>query len=304
MTNFKGFASLILVAAAITTLSAETRCPGNVASVPLLIVNRQKILVGVSINHSGPYDFILDTGSQFTLIDLSLAAELHLSVHDSARVVGSFGSFTSASFTQVERLEAGAHAAANQTVLVYGLQKLNSVVYPVRGILGEDFLGRFDMLIDNAHRLLCLDDSAILRANLKGSRIALVTPAQSAENQLLADKLIVAVRINNASQPVRLVLDSGSDVSLLYTVSRFTTGAVFAEKSLPVKQVDGAQRAFSVLPPQEVKIGPLNLSRVLFVIPRGVETAHSTVVDGLLPTALFRRVFIDHVNHIAVLDPW
>lgn len=302
MANLKWFASIVLGTATVSTLCAETRCPGNVASVPLKIVNHHQIILGVSINHSGPYSFLLDTGSQITLVDLSLAAELHLSVHDSANVIGSFGSSTSASFAQIDRLEAGAHAVTNQMVLVYDLQKLNSVIYPVRGILGEDFLGRFDMLIDNAHRLFCLDDSAILRANVKGPRIALVTSVRSAENQLLADKLIVAARINNASQPVHLVLDSGSDVSLLYKVSQFTTGALFAERSLPMRQVDGAQRAFSVLPQQEVKIGPLDLPGVMFVIPRGVETTPNMAVDGLLPTALFRRVFIDRVNHSAVLE--
>jgi hypothetical protein len=49
----------------------------------------------------------------------------------------------------------------------------------IRDVLGEDFLERFDMLIDNAHNLLCLDESAAMRAEVKGSHIALVEPAQT-----------------------------------------------------------------------------------------------------------------------------
>ena len=40
MRNFKGFASLVLAATIVSTLSAETHCPGNAASVPLHLVNR------------------------------------------------------------------------------------------------------------------------------------------------------------------------------------------------------------------------------------------------------------------------
>src|SRR5579862_595164 len=142
----KGFVSLVFAAAA-ATLSAENRCPGNVASVPLKVINGHQILLDVSINHSGPYTFLLDTGSQITLIDLSVAAELHLNAQGSANVVSAAGSSTSASFAQIDLLEAGAHAVANQTVLVHDLQRVNSTIHPIRGILGEDFLGRFDMLI-------------------------------------------------------------------------------------------------------------------------------------------------------------
>jgi predicted aspartyl protease len=305
MTNFKGFASLVLAAAAvITTVSAETRCPGNVASVPLKIVNRHQIILGVSINHSGPYSFLLDTGTQITMVDPSLAAELHLSTQGAANVISSAGSYTSASYVQVELLEAGSHAVANQTALVYDLKNLNSANRPIRGVLGEDFLGRFDMLIDNAHSLLCLDDSATMRANVRGPRIALDTSAQSADSQPLPGQFIVAVRISHGARPVRLKLDSGSNVSLLYNVSQFMTPVLPQAALLLETGVDGAQNAFSALPPQDVKIGALYLSGVLFFIPRGTGAHANMAEDGVLPTGLFRRVFIDHVNHFAVLDPW
>ncbi len=304
MTILKRFASLVLAAAAVTTLSAETRCPGNVASVPLKIINGHQIFLAVSINHSGPYRFLLDTGSQITLIDPSLAAELHLNAWGSANVINAAGSLTSASYAQVDLLEAGPHAVTNQTVLVDDLQRVNSTIHPIQGVLGEDFLGRFDMLIDNAHSVLCLDDSAKMRASVKGTRIALVTSAQSVDSQPLPSQFIVAVRISNAKGPIRLILDSASDVSVLYNASQFKTRALFSATTLQEMQVDGAQRAFSVLPPQEVMIGPLDLPGVRFVIPRGAGANASMAEDGVLPIGLFRRVFIDHANHFAVLEQW
>jgi hypothetical protein len=205
---------------------------------------------------------------------------------------------------QVELLEAGSHAVANQTALVYDLKNLNSANRPIRGVLGEDFLGRFDMLIDNAHSLLCLDDSAAMRANVKGPHIALVTSAQSADSQPLPGQFIVAARISGGARPVRLKLDSGANVSLLYNVSQFMTPALHEATLLQETGVDGAENAFSALPPQDVKIGALYLSGVLFFIPRGTGAHANMDEDGVLPTGLFRRVFIDHANHFAVLEQW
>ncbi len=76
MTNFRWIASFVVAATMTSALNAETKCPGNVESVPLRAVNGYLMIVAVEVNHSGPYNFLLDTGTQFTLIDPSLAAEL------------------------------------------------------------------------------------------------------------------------------------------------------------------------------------------------------------------------------------
>lgn len=73
MTGLPHIASLV-VATTTFALYAQTRCPGNVESVPLHPVNGYQMIVAVSVNHSGPYNFLLDTGTQFTMIDPSLAA--------------------------------------------------------------------------------------------------------------------------------------------------------------------------------------------------------------------------------------
>src|ERR1700722_2868767 len=117
MTNFKGLASLVLAATIVSTLSAETHCPGNVASVPFHLANRHQMIVNVSVNHSGPYSFLLDTGTQTTMVDTSLANELRLSTEGAAQVA-SVGVHAPASFAQLDHLEAGSHAITNQKVLI------------------------------------------------------------------------------------------------------------------------------------------------------------------------------------------
>ena len=125
MTTFQWFASLVLSATIVPALTAETHCPGNVASVPFRFASRHWIVLAVSINHTGPYNFLLDSGAQITIIDPSLATTLHLDTQGVAVVAG-VGAGQSASYAQLDLVEAGSHSVANQKVLVHDLQNLRS----------------------------------------------------------------------------------------------------------------------------------------------------------------------------------
>jgi hypothetical protein len=67
--------------------------------------------------------------------------------------------------------------------------------------------------------------------------------------------------------------------------------------------VSKAQRAFAVLPPQDMRIGARVLSHISFVTPvssgKNVPTRDE---DGVLPTLLFQRVFISSADHYVVFD--
>ena len=70
--------SVSLAILVLPALYAVPRCPGNVASLTLRLVQGSLIIVPVEINHSGPYDFLVDTGAQITTVDSSLAVNLGL----------------------------------------------------------------------------------------------------------------------------------------------------------------------------------------------------------------------------------
>jgi hypothetical protein len=63
------------------------------------------------------------------------------------------------------------------------------------------------------------------------------------------------------------------------------------------------QPAFSVLPPQDVKIGSVKLPGVAFLSTTADKDSFAQGFDGVLTTGLFRRVFIDHADRFAVLEP-
>jgi hypothetical protein len=143
---------------------------------------------------------------------------------------------------QLDLLEAGSHAVTNSTVLVYDLQKFH-----VRGVLGEDFLERFDVLIDNARRRLCLDEVGEMRAGVKAQNIPMAAEAEQEEGLALPVLPIISVRLSDATRPVRLMLDSGANGAILYNTSEYL--APPRRSSLEGTGLDGKQRMFSVLPP-------------------------------------------------------
>jgi predicted aspartyl protease len=301
MKIFKALAWFVLAAAVVSTLYAETRCPGNVASVPLRLVNGYQMIVAVSINHSVPYDFLLDTGTQFSMIDPTLAAELHVKAQGSIRVAGT-GVQSTASSAPLDYLAIGTHGVANLEAVVYNFQNLRSLNLDVRGIVGEDFLQHFDMLIDNAHRLLCLDELSTMRADVKGQHIALATSSE--REDMPPNSLILAVHLSSAERIIRVKLDSGTNASFLYNTSQYMALGLFRGASRHGGGVNGKQQAFMTLPLQNVKIGSLELANVPFVTFAGAQKdLPPSDFDGLITVGLFRRVFICHAEHFAVLEP-
>jgi predicted aspartyl protease len=59
------------------------------------------MIVAVLINRAGPYNFLLDTGAQMTMLDPTIAATLQLNTSGTAEMA-SAGASASASYAQAE----------------------------------------------------------------------------------------------------------------------------------------------------------------------------------------------------------
>jgi hypothetical protein len=303
MSIFKGLATLILAAVALSAVEAEPHCPGNVKSLSLRLVMRSQIVVPIAINHTGPYDFLVDTGAQVTTVDPALAAELHLKIQGTAGVTG-VNVHASAPLTRLESVSTGAHSVDNVLAVVQNLGQTQLADRRVRGVLAGNFLERFDLLIDYSHEILCLDDSMQMRARVKGQHIALSAQPLSKQGSAAPQKLVVAVHLSGIAKRQLLQLDSGSNVPLLYAgqdLGRLQT----VSAPLRGRGTDGQQHAFTVLAGQDVQVGPHSLRQVPFVTPMDAgRTPPKADVDGLLPTVLFERVFVAYSDHYVVLEPW
>ena len=129
------------------------------------------MIVPVSINGSGPYDFMLDTGCAKTMVDEKLAGELglpRLSEKDRYRGPGlelrmSSVVHVNSRFPSQELPVPGGE--------VFSSEHPATVTGKVRGVLGEDFLKNFDVLIDYRRQLIELESaSGVLAATAEGER--------------------------------------------------------------------------------------------------------------------------------------
>ena len=148
---------LATIFSAATVLSAQWSCSPNLAVQPSRVSpNRNQLILEAFINDAGPYAFLLDTGSQVTMIDEALASELRIQTTTKAAVVGVSLQGKGGKYALVNAVRVGENARVGSLyVLAFDMKEINAAGYAVRGLIGEDFLSHFDATIDNTHNRVC-----------------------------------------------------------------------------------------------------------------------------------------------------
>jgi hypothetical protein len=257
------------------------------------------------LDNTGPYDFVVDTGAQITTIDLRLAEELHPKPLGATHVTG-VGTYSRASYAQLGSLEVGSYSVKDSLVLVQNLGQVQQADPRIRGILGENFLEHFDLLIGYGHRLLCLDDTKQLQRAVKGDRIALTPPRNAEGYNAFMLPMVVEIRVSGISdRPLLLELDSGIDVPLLFECAKEVPRIKTFGTTHGHHKEDEVSQPFAMLMPQDMRVGGHFFRQITFVTPvsTGKEIPVKPDVDGALPTALFRSTFISYADRFAVLEP-
>lgn len=308
MSIHRFLASVSLAIISVNALPAEPHCPGTATGLPFRVVQGSMIIVPLRINQSGPYDFLVDTGAQITTVDRSLASELLLKSEGTTGVSGAI-TFGRYDFAYLDDLHAAGKSVTDLLVIVQELAQLKAADRRIRGILGDNFLEHFDLLLDNRQHILCLanpDDFETLTVVARGEHIPLVEPYGPTNDLPFTQPMVVAVRVRSIQEPpILLRLDSGSNAALLHVTKPQMKQMLGRTPPTLKRIVEGIEQVFAVLPGQDVEIGKQHFHGVPFVVPiNSVEYGPSPREDGVLPTIAFQRVFISPAAHFAVLEPW
>ena len=147
---------------AATALNAESSCSANLAVQPSRASsNRNQVVLQAYVNGTGPYAFLLDTGSQITMIDEALASELGIKTTTKAALVGVSLQGKGGKYGLVDSVRVGENARVGSLyVLAFDMKDIHAAGYAVRGLIGEDFLSHFDATIDNTHNRVCLAEAS------------------------------------------------------------------------------------------------------------------------------------------------
>jgi predicted aspartyl protease len=280
-------------------LSAIASPEDNIVKVRFTTDDRTMIFVPVSINGAGPFTFLLDTGDTTTIIDRKLADQLSLPLMGKKQVTGISAQM------QVSIAHSTSITIAGRTVHNLNVDVMpNSQTLPsdVRGVLGEDFLGFFDLLIDNRHHVLQMQlgpgpmsemfDGEHLPVSLKGI----------VDGELINHRLIVtgySVELTNPD--LSLQLDSGANSLYIFGGPESLGVGATAQRSVATT-ISNSQYQFlgykkKVL---QLSLGQKKLVNVMALsLPRipGLDT------DGLMPTSAFDSIFISHSQKFLILDP-
>jgi Aspartyl protease len=283
---------------------AETHCPGDIEDLRPRVVAGALLVIPVMINQTGPFDFMVDTGSQLNVIDPALAAQLNL------RSQGTVGLVATAAYSQatvgvLDSLQAGSQRVLKPLAVVQDLGSIQAADPRIRGVLGENFIAHFDVFIDYGRRVLCLDEAKRLEKDLRGERIPLVLPKHPEADLPFSQRLVVSVNLSNTgTRPILLQLDSGSDGPILYASKRELEQPLLKQAKLQGPTGSDALRAFAVLPPQDMKLGGHTIRRIPFVTPASVsQNVPDREEDGILATVIFQRVFISHSDRFVIFNP-
>jgi hypothetical protein len=267
------------------------------------------IMILATVNGVGPIWFLVDTGADHNYLNQSRMAELHLQSYGALQTIGGGEQSTGGSYAEHVTIRIGDVELRNQHAGVLelrGLEKLYGM--PMGGLLGFDFLSRFVVDIDYAHRQLVLYDRAHDTSKEPGARVHLVMQGQQ-------PYLDGSIRVGDETIKSWFILDVGAADTMT-----FTTPFIAAHQLLD-RAGDKARNVLHVAAPDVEAYAPTNVRGLVDAITLGsISVPHvpvnfsvakngaytSPAFDGNVGETLLSRfhdVILDYGRGEMILEP-
>jgi aspartyl protease len=248
-------------------------------STSLLNAKPTPVFADVYIGSAGPYKFLVDTGSQTSLIDPRLAAKLRLraeyrvalhTVQSTELVPGA----------RLDSLRLGDRPLPQTEILFHDVAEARSLDPAVSGILGLNALASFDFT-------LTPPDGRIEETSERP--VGEVVPFISIEGRM-------AIKARMGNETLTLVLDSGSNHMVLFRLP--AAMAKVRPVATTITSIEGARTTVPTCWSAD-----MDLAEHLHVgtLPAAIVQANSTQADGLLPISIFKKVHVDQARHELIL---
>lgn len=237
------------------------------------------ITTSVFIGDRGPYRFVVDTGSQSTMIEPELAEELRLTPEFQVEMVNLHGSHF-APGTHLDSLRSGGRSLGRVEVLFADVPEAKRLDPQVRGVIGANALGAADFLLSASEGRM---QTGVMRPE-----------GEAVPFDIVEGRIVVKGRMGKES--LSFVLDSGASHMVLFRLPAVMLKTPPVEAT--VRTLDGARSvAATTWSAELVFSGKLRLP----TLPAAVVPRAGAPVDGLLPVAAFQRVFVDQARREVVL---
>ena len=287
-----GLLNKLVVAAAVCLLSIS-----NVLNAESIIkfkeINGCLIVVPLRIDGKGPYNFIIDTGSDDTAIDLDLVMELGVSPTSSVTLVTTAGSQEVPSGYPLRNVQLGSRVVPEVKALAMNLAALKP--YKIRGIVGQSLLSQFSYFLDYKRHEMTIEENSELGGRLVGN--SRILSFQKSEGRWM-------VRVpRETGAALKMVLDAGANELVMYDCEKL--GLDIDNGSLHTVQVatNVGTRELRAARLRHFDVGGVALRNLTVVLAKNGTGDEARPEDGLLPAKLFNTVYFNSARMQVVLNP-
>jgi Aspartyl protease len=256
---------------------------------PFRLVHNTIVIVSLTANGEGPFDFVLDTGTDTTLVDPLLAARLSLPAAGEIRLNSLAGSQTVTS-SVIQKLTVGHAQVQNLYVLIQDLSEARKIDPTITGIVGQNFLSHFNYLLNYQAHAIQFELSTEIRTAIEGDSVLM---------QTTGNRMIVAATMESPARArLRLTLDSGASAVML--VGRPAQVIVLQENK--VGMGTGGDFRTLVGRVKLLTVGSAQFQDVQVLLVK--EPAQwEQIEDGVLPTAFFRALYVNNKEGFVIFNP-
>jgi predicted aspartyl protease len=267
--------------------------PGGIDVVKADIDQHDRMTVPVRIGKAGPFDFLVDTGAERTVLARDIATRLQLPMSGRGLLIGIAGT-QGVDLVEIEEINLGRRS-------FYGLTAplLEGYNIGADGIIGLDSLQDQRVLLDFAKKRMAIGDAV----QLGGSRgFEIVVQARRRSGQLImTNALIDGVRTD-------IVIDTGSDTSIGNRALQKALARRRKGETTQLQSVTGQVITADIAMARTVKLGTMTMSNSMLVFADTPAFEKLELVKrpalfmGMNQLKLFRRVAIDFSSKRILFD--
>jgi hypothetical protein len=254
------------------------------------LVDGNLIVITLNSGSGDAIDFVLDTGTDTTVIDPAIAWKMSFVQEDRIEVV-SFSDSHSVLRGSIPTLSVGHSRVDDLEVLLQELPELRRLDPHIAGILGQNFLSHFNYILDYRRQVVRFESENEVRDAIDGERVAI----ESKDHRMV----VASEAQSRASADLRLVLDSGADSLVLFRAASQTLHVPRQSPSLQL--VSGGSVEMQAGRVDVLMVGSEKLHQITAILP-DVDPV-ITACDGLLPTILFSALYVNNHDSYVVFNP-
>lgn len=252
----------------------------------------QRLTIPVTIDGVGPYDFMVDTGSQATAITHGINEQLDLEHLGTATLVG-MASRRSVDLVELEELGLGSRTVYNLTAPILHREHVGA-----DGIIGLDTLQDMRVLIDFRDNTIAVADAS--KAQSRNGFEIIVRARKKLDQLLITNAEIEGVKVT-------VIIDTGAQTSLGNIALQRRIRAKRAE-ALITTDVNGVEMQGEWAIARDIEIGGLRLTNMPIAFADAPAFEALGLKDkpvlslGMQHLKIFDRIAIDFARQRVLFD--